>query len=245
MDGTTEPDESTFRSLTNRAMTEEVTNEFMRLIRNGTLRPGERLPSEPVLAKRMGVGRSTLREAKRTLISLGFLYARGRTGTFVADPSQRSLPIEALDLLLTAQRLEELHQARCILEGGAIRVACELAKDDELDNLDRQLDSWSDLPEPDFWAATVSFHEELIRLCHNQTILYLYESISRAMREQQMPLYSEEHNRDEVVRLHRELVDAVRTRDSSVAGPAMDRHLHESKTHDLERLRDRPPHSHT
>lgn len=234
-------DDSPFRSLASRAMTDEVANEFMRLIRTGALQPGDRLPSEPVLAKTLGVGRSTLREAKRTLLSLGFLVARGKTGTFVADPSLRSLPIEALDMMLTAQRLEELHQARCILEGGAIRAACELAKDDELDVLDRRLDSWSALPEEEFWAATISFHEDLIRLCHNQTILYLYESISRAMRDQQMGLYSEQHDRGDVARLHRELVGAVRTRDPAFAGAAMDRHLHESKTHDLERLRERPP----
>ncbi len=232
-------DESPFRSLANRAMTDEVANEFIRLIRTGALQPGDQLPSEPALAKKMGVGRSTLREAKRTLLSLGLLVARGKIGTFVADPSLRSLPIEALGIMLTAQRLEELHQARCILEGGAIRAACEFAKDDELDELDRQLDGWLALPEPEFWAATILFHEELIRLCHNQTILYLYDSISKAMREQQMGLYSEEHDRDDVARLHRELVDAIRTRDSAYAGEAMDRHLHESKTHDLERLRDR------
>lgn len=49
--------------------------------------PGERLPSEPKLAKRLGVSRATLREAMRTYETQGVLYRRQGSGTFVVHPS--------------------------------------------------------------------------------------------------------------------------------------------------------------
>jgi len=218
-------------------MTDEVAKEFMRLIHAGQLRVGDRLPSEPDLAQMLGVGRSTLREAKRTLISLGILVSHGRTGTFVADPTDRRLPIEVLDLLLTEQRIEELHQARSILEGGAIRFACEVAKDDEITELESYLESWDELKSADFWTATVTFHEMLVRLCHSDTVLYLYSSLSRVMREQQMTLYAHDSDRHQVIELHRDLLTALRTRDPDTAADAMARHLSESHMHDVTVLR--------
>ena len=50
--------------------------------------PGERLPSEPELARQLGVSRATLREAMRTFEAQGMLHRRQGAGTFVVHPSQ-------------------------------------------------------------------------------------------------------------------------------------------------------------
>jgi len=50
--------------------------------------PGTKLPSEPILASRLGVARATLREAMRTFETQGWLYRRQGSGTFVAHPSR-------------------------------------------------------------------------------------------------------------------------------------------------------------
>jgi len=52
------------------------------------LQAGERLPSEPDLARRLGVSRATLREAMRTFETQGLIHRRQGSGTFVARPSQ-------------------------------------------------------------------------------------------------------------------------------------------------------------
>ena len=52
----------------------------------GETQPGERLPSEPKLAKQLGVSRSTLREAMRTFETQGLLHRRQGVGTFVVQP---------------------------------------------------------------------------------------------------------------------------------------------------------------
>jgi GntR family transcriptional regulator len=52
-----------------------------------TSKPGDQLPPEPVLAKRLGVSRSTLREGLRMFAERGDLVRRHGVGTFVALPS--------------------------------------------------------------------------------------------------------------------------------------------------------------
>lgn len=50
--------------------------------------PGDRLPTEPKLAKQLGVSRATLREAMRTFETQGLLLRRQGVGTFVVRPTQ-------------------------------------------------------------------------------------------------------------------------------------------------------------
>jgi GntR family transcriptional regulator len=50
-------------------------------------KPGEKLPSEPQLARNLGVARATLREAMRTFETQGLLYRRQGSGTYVSHPS--------------------------------------------------------------------------------------------------------------------------------------------------------------
>jgi GntR family transcriptional regulator len=67
--------------------------------------PGDRLPSEPHLAKKFGVSRATLREAMRTFETQGYLSRRQGVGTFVTKPSH---VIESgLEMLVSIERLAE------------------------------------------------------------------------------------------------------------------------------------------
>ena len=53
-----------------------------------SMSPGDRLPSEPDLARQLGVSRATLREAMRTFETQGYISRRQGSGTFVSHPSQ-------------------------------------------------------------------------------------------------------------------------------------------------------------
>ena len=95
-------------------MTEYTSNEspYVRLQRElgemiASAKAGDKLPTEPELAKRLGVSRSTLREAMRSFETQGLLIRRQGSGTFVADTSRVfEAGLEALESLETiAKRL--------------------------------------------------------------------------------------------------------------------------------------------
>ena len=76
------------------------------------MRPGDQLPSEYELSKKLGVGRSTLREAIKRLVSRNVLETRQGAGTFVAEKT--GVPEDPLGLTF-------------ISEGDNIKLALELS----------------------------------------------------------------------------------------------------------------------
>ena len=73
-------------------MSRAIEAQVRALIAGRQAQPGDRLPSERVLAHALGVGRSTLREAIRILEFAGLLAVRPGEGTFVAAPTTRRGP---------------------------------------------------------------------------------------------------------------------------------------------------------
>jgi GntR family transcriptional regulator len=72
-------------------------------------KPGDRLPSEPELARQLGVSRATLREAMRTFETQGMIHRRQGAGTFVVHPSQViESGLEILESIETLARRIEL-----------------------------------------------------------------------------------------------------------------------------------------
>ncbi len=66
----------------------QLADEILKSIRSGRNKPGEKIPSEMVLAKNFGVGRPTVRQATELLIRKGVLKRRRGSGTFVKDKQE-------------------------------------------------------------------------------------------------------------------------------------------------------------
>jgi GntR family transcriptional regulator len=78
-------------------------------LRIAETKPGARLPSEPELARQLGVSRATLREAMRTFEAQGMIHRRQGAGTFVVHPSQViESGLEVLESIETLARRTEL-----------------------------------------------------------------------------------------------------------------------------------------
>ena len=69
----------------------QVLDLIVENIDSGTLRPGDRLPSERKLAEQLQVSRTSVREALGRLETIGLLESRHGLGTFVKDPSRELL----------------------------------------------------------------------------------------------------------------------------------------------------------
>jgi len=97
--------------------TEAVVQRIMETIESGALAPGARLPSEEELSVAFGVGRSSIREAKRLLMAKNILETRSSRGTFVCERTSSSvLSDEILHKLLASETLTALQEARELIE---------------------------------------------------------------------------------------------------------------------------------
>jgi DNA-binding FadR family transcriptional regulator len=113
---------------------EETVERLGTAIKLGLLAPGSRLPAERELCTRLGIARSTLRQALTALGQSGHVFAtRGRRGgTFVSDPQPPADPPSAEML---AQWRETCDQ-RLAVELGVAMLAAERAQPSDLDALD-------------------------------------------------------------------------------------------------------------
>src|SRR5712671_3615281 len=114
-------------------MTEQVVIQVRDMIRDGTLRPGDRLPPEREFAKRLGISRASLRAGIRFLAAMGVLTSRHGSGTYIANgpPVLDSEPLRML-AALHGFTYEELFEARRLLEVGLAGLAAEHAREDHL-----------------------------------------------------------------------------------------------------------------
>src|SRR5881396_4436134 len=96
-----------------------VVTHVRRLIDNGALGPGARLPAERQLARHVGVSRPTVRAGLRTLAALGVVRSRRGSGTYIPE-GPPTLGAEALSFLAALHKVtgDDVYEARRLLEVG-------------------------------------------------------------------------------------------------------------------------------
>ena len=91
------------------SLSDKIIEQIIDLISRKVLKPGQRLPSEKDLCKRFGVGRTSIREALRSLAVMGILDGRVGEGTFVSKNNQRYFERNLQwGLLLDRKKVEDL-----------------------------------------------------------------------------------------------------------------------------------------
>jgi DNA-binding FadR family transcriptional regulator len=107
----------------------DIVRDVRDMIRRENIKPGNRIPSERELAEKLQVGRSTLREALRSLELLGLIETRRGEGTFLSDHRNHQL-VEVLStfILQDKQSQQDVWETRLIHEISAIQTICESSK---------------------------------------------------------------------------------------------------------------------
>jgi DNA-binding FadR family transcriptional regulator len=198
--------------------------QLRRQIETGELPAGEQLPGHRGLAAQYDVSLSTIREAISMLVSDGLITTRAGRGTFVAvDPPTQS---RAGRPLLRAE-VEELVEAREMIEAQLARLAAERASDEQIaalwDAVGRMHDaSASPALYPD---ADVDFHLALAAAANNRYLLQAMSDIRDLLRDD-MELGAEAAIRRfgslrVSVESHQHLCEAVASRDAAAAEAAV------------------------
>lgn len=216
-----------FRSISRPpSIPEVVLEEIQRLISEGELRPGDRLPSETELAERFGVGRSSIREAMRVLHLLGVIEVIQGKGTFVRQPG--ILPL-IVDWSRIAQMdvLADVMEARQFVEILLAQLAAERATEADLEALqaalERERRSTSDLEAEA--QAGVDFHMALADAVHNQVLVLMYRTIHDLFLEIARRMRATPETARDRLQDHERILQAIRARDPEAAAQAMQEHL--------------------
>ena len=105
-----------------RALHEDVMVRLAAYLREGKLKPGDRLPPERELAGRMHVSRATIREALRVMQLQSLIVSRHGAGTFIAEGKAASLA-----QTVTQFALHDIFEARRLLDPSMAELAARRA----------------------------------------------------------------------------------------------------------------------
>src|SRR3954471_15724426 len=120
---------------------EQVAEQIRRLISSGALKPGDLLPPERELAVKLGVGRSSIRDAVRTLEVMGILEPRQGHGTVVRDLSTDALVVPLASILTRKREMvSELLDVRRMLEPALAARAAKNATAEEIAQMEAILE---------------------------------------------------------------------------------------------------------
>ena len=176
---------STLRPVTTR-LADSVAAELENRMLEGSLKPGDRLPAERVLAQDLGVSRPCLREALQKLVSKGLLSTRHGGGTHVTDRLEAHFADPWQDMLKDHPLLHrDLLEFRQMLESQAAALAADRATDADLTRLDAVHATLEATYNHDDLAASidadVAFHQVIAEAAHNVLIGHLTASLMRVI----------------------------------------------------------------
>lgn len=209
---------------------EQVADQIRKLIGSGALKTGDLLPPERELAAKLGVGRSSIRDAVRTLEVMGILEPRQGHGTVVRDLNADALVIP-LSLVLTRKRelVTELLDVRRMIEPGLAARAAKNATDEEIARMGEIIERHEAKLRRGEQAIDEDsdFHYTIALAARNSVVLrvldvlmdLLRESRSRALQVPGRPKRSFEG--------HRRILRAIQRRDAKAAEAAVRQHLGE------------------
>ncbi|GGB46569.1 GntR family transcriptional regulator [Flexivirga endophytica] len=209
---------------------ELVVERMEALIREGEWPVGSRIPAEPELVQRFGVGRNSIREAVRALEHAGLLAPRRGDGTYVRSANlfvavmTRGATTELLDLL----------QVRRALETEAASAAASAASPRGVRTLRGLLESAeSAFGRGDFDQydqIDIDFHAAVVAASGNALLVDIYGGVLEVMRSSHAEITARLRSSATHPIGHRDLVEAIEAGDPAAAAAAVHSYLSEAES---------------
>lgn len=212
--------------LEDKPLSSKLSEELLNYIRSENLKPGDRLPNESILAKKMGVGRSSIREAMKLLASRNIVTIRQGSGTYISQtPGMVDDPL-GFSFIADKQKLaQDSLEVRFLLEPAIASLAAQNASEEDIALLRRLCQEVEDLVRlgQDHTQKDIEFHTAIALSSKNVVVPRLIPVINSAI-----PLLIELTGntlKQETIDTHRALTDAIAAHNAAAAHDAMYLHL--------------------
>ncbi|HMC22050.1 MAG TPA: FadR/GntR family transcriptional regulator [Thermoanaerobaculia bacterium] len=211
-------------------VSESIAKRIQRAISVGKLEPGEKLPAERDLARKLNVSRVSVREAYRSLEELGLLLVKrgAEGGAFISDvdhePVTRSL---SLMLRLGRTTHAELTEARLLLEPPIARLAALRAEPKDIARLEdmvaKQEQALKGNGNPRRYD--MQFHRLVAESAKNLPLMIVMNSLADLELEAISSIDISANVKRHTIHFHQSVLDAIRRADGDAAFETMLRHI--------------------
>lgn len=220
--------ESAMAPIDRSGITELVVQRIKELLERGDLKGGSRLPPERELAEMLGISRPSLRTALKALSVMGIVRAKPGAGTFIAEaiPEIFMEPMHFMTLINNTA-LEEVFEARMIVESSLAELAAERATEKDLHAMSGELDAMREvLNNPEgFLQHDLRFHQLIARASGNHVMSGIMDTLAQMLYQMRRQTVSRKHGLEEALDWHERIFNAMRRHDGKTARKLMTDHL--------------------
>lgn len=209
---------------------EEIADRIRVLILDGTFPAGQALPAERPLAEWFGVSRGSVRDAFRTLETIGLLVTRHGQGTFPQELDVNRLIAPLASVLSYRSELQsELLDVRRMFEPAVARAAATRVTDEDLADLERILDAQRKKLKTGRSAIVedTAFHHVLARATRNRVVISIMATLNDLLVGTRRLTLKQKGRPGRSILGHEAVVAALRRRDAGAAAEAMREHINQ------------------
>jgi GntR family transcriptional repressor for pyruvate dehydrogenase complex len=210
---------------------EQVVEQIKGMIANGTLKKGDKLPSERDLVEQLQVSRTSIREALRAMEIIGLIECRQGGGNYVRESFENNL-FEPLSVMFMLEKRDpsEIIELRKIIEVENAALAAKRITDEELEELGVIIEDLKNSENEEIAVkADKKFHYAVARASKNTLILAVLNAVSSLIDDYikgaRTKILSEESNRVLLSEQHEKVYLALKKHDAEAAVKAMNKHL--------------------
>lgn len=213
------------RADSRRPLPELIGDKLTEFIAAGVFKPGEQLPNEPELARRLGVARSSVRTALQRLEVQRIVQVRRGRGWFVRRSPAADVPAPFPG---RQPKVSDLLEYRMALEGMAVSLAAVRASDGEVDDLLKLSTDHARIPRTDIdqlVRTDEEFHGALVRASHNDVLIASYFQLVPQLADFRRERFADRGAPQRSGTDHQTVVMFIKRGDSAGARAAMMAHL--------------------
>ena len=212
--------------LDKRPLPQIIADKIIDLIESKELLPGEKLPSEQELMKELSVGRGTIREAIKSLVSRNIVEIRRGVGTFVAEKTGVVEDPLGFSFIDNKNKLvKDSMDVRLLLEPSIAKWAARNATDSEISEiieLSNKIES-AILNGEDYSNLDVEFHTIIAISSRNLVVENLIPILNTNIRS----LIDVTHSvlKEHTISSHKKIANAIKERNEEMAEQSMKEHI--------------------
>lgn len=214
--------------LKRQTLTSQVIDHILDLIKSGNMKPGERLPTEKQLTESLGVSRTCVREAIKSLQSLRLISVRPRVGAILLEPSTAAIfSAEHLSAATQLQNTDVLIEFRKLIETGLASLAAERATEQDLAAMRQAIEDHKRALATDkiAYQADIAFHIAIAEASRNPFAILVLKMISQPLSEQRRRTNEIPHAAEAGLRDHERIFRAIEELNPEKARFAMLAHM--------------------
>jgi len=221
-----------FQSVKTGKISERIVRQIKDTILSGSMKSGDRLPPERKLVEHFQASRISIREALKSLETSGLLAIKPGSGVFVAEVNSKPMS-ESLASILRIKKvsINELTEARMILEPNIAKLACDRVTPQDLQKLEENIAAALTIVKSKVSARVknIEFHSLLAESTRNSVLTLTVKTLLDVLQEMSSEIVDDSPQNVEIashtVRHHKNILEALKEKDAEKVFTLMQKHI--------------------